>query len=100
MYGMTISSKQANILVDFIDEEMAEYVEKKVKGVDLSEQGKAFSTYEETRTALMEVKGYATDIIKYARQHSGTMTTPNAYPLPYYREDNSELIDPWQNQST
>lgn len=98
MYGMTITSEQAKVLVDFIDDELATYVEKKVKEIDLSKEGEAFKCYETTHSALMDIKGYALDIVKYASQHSGTMRTPNSYPLPYIKDDTSE--DLWHNHST
>ena len=50
--------------------------------------------YKEIHADLEEIKHYATDIIKYARSHSGTMSTPNAYPLPYHKD--SDYEDPWK----
>ena len=53
--------------------------------------------YKEIHANLEEIKHYATDIIKYARCHSGTMSTPNAYPLPYHKD--SDFGDPWKQTS-
>ena len=76
MFGMTISSSQAKTLVDFINAEKANYIEEKVKGIPT--QKNAMEIYKEIHAALEEIKHYATDIIKYASSHSGTMSTPNA----------------------
>mgnify|MGYP005732178257 CR=1 FL=1 len=91
MFGMTISSSQAKTLVDFINSEKANYIEEKVKRVP-SEKN-AMEIYKEIHANLEEIKHYATDIIKYARCHSGTMSTPNVYPLPYHKD--SDIGDPW-----
>ena len=93
MFGMTISASQAKTLVDFINAEEANYIEEKVK--EVPEQKNAMALYKEIRSDLEEIKHYATDIIKYARCHSGTMSTPNAYPLPYHK-DNELGEDPWK----
>ena len=93
MFGMTISSSQAKTLVDFINSEKANYIEEKVKRVP-SEKN-AMEIYKEIHANLEEIKHYATDIIKYARCHSGTMTTPNAYPIPYHKDSN--IGDPWKS---
>ena len=50
--------------------------------------------YKEIHADLEDIKHYANDIIKYARCHSGTMSTPNAYPLPYHKD--SDYEDPWK----
>ena len=92
MFGMTISSSQAKTLVDFIDAEKANYIEEKVKGIP--SQKNAMEIYKEIHANLEEIKHYANDIIQYARCHSGTMSTPNAYPLPYHKD--SEYGDPWK----
>ncbi len=92
MFGMTISSSQAKTLVDFINAEKANYIEEKVKGIPT--QKNAMEIYKEIHADLEEIKHYATDIIKYARSHSGTMSTPNAYPLPYHKD--SDYEDPWK----
>ena len=42
--------------------------------------------YKEIHADLEDIKHYANDIIQYARCHSGTMSTPNAYPLPYHKD--------------
>ena len=89
MFGMTISSSQAKTLVDFIDAEKANYIEEKVKGIP--NQKNAMEIYKEIHANLEEIKHYATDIIKYARCHSGTMSTPNAYPLPYHKDNELSL---------
>ena len=88
MFGMTISSSQAKTLVDFINAEKANYIEEKVKGIPT--QKNAMEIYKEIHADLEEIKHYATDIIKYARSHSGTMSTPNAYPLPYHIDSDYE----------
>ena len=93
MFGMTISASQAKTLVDFINAEEANYIEEKVK--EVPEQKNAMALYKEIRSDLEEIKHYATDIIKYARCHSGTMSTPNAYPLPYTK-DSDLYDDPWK----
>ena len=92
MFGMTISSSQAKTLVDFIDAEKANYIEEKVKGIP--SQKNAMEIYKEIHANLEEIKHYANDIIQYARCHSGTMSTPNAYPLPYHKD--SDYEDPWK----
>ena len=92
MFGMTISSSQAKTLVDFINAEKANYIEEKVKGIPT--QKNAMEIYKEIHADLEEIKHYATDIIKYARSHSGTMSTPNAYPLPCHKD--SDYEDPWK----
>ena len=92
MFGMTISSSQAKTLVDFINAEKANYIEEKVKGIPT--QKNAMEIYKEIHADLEEIKHYATDIIKYARSHSGTMSTPIAYPLPYHKY--SDYEDPWK----
>ena len=92
MFGMTISSSQAKTLVDFINAEKANYIEEKVKGIPTHKN--AMEIYKEIHADLEEIKHYATDIIKYARSHSGTMSTPNAYPLPYHKD--SDYEDPWK----
>lgn len=99
MSSMEISSTQAKVLIDFINDEMSEYVEKKVKDVDLAQQGEAFRVYEETRTALVDVREQASQIIEYARLHSGTMSTPKHLEVPYTTKK-SEISDPWQSQNT
>ena len=96
MFGMTISSSQAKTLVDFINSEKANYIEEKVKRVP-SEKN-AMEIYKEIHANLEEIKHYATDIINYARCHSGTMSTPNVYPLPYHKD--SDIGDPWKQHKT
>ena len=96
MFGMTISSSQAKTLVDFINAEKANYIEEKVKGIPT--QKNAMKIYKEIHADLEEIKHYASDIIKYARCHSGTMTTPNAYPIPYHKD--SDIGDPWKQHKT
>mgnify|MGYP001296732539 FL=1 len=96
MFGMTISSSQAKTLVDFINSEKANYIEEKVKRVP-SEKN-AMEIYKEIHANLEEIKHYATDIIKYARCHSGTMSTPNVYPLSYHKD--SDIGDPWKQHKT
>ena len=92
MFGMTISASQAKTLVDFINAEEANYIEEKVK--EVPEQKNAMALYKLIHSDLEEIKHYATDIIKYARIHSGTMSTPNAYPLPCLKDN--DLGDPWK----
>ena len=92
MFGMTISSSQAKTLVDFINSEKANYIEEKVKGIPT--QKNAMKIYKEIHADLEDIKHYANDIIQYARCHSGTMSTPNAYPLPYHKD--SDFDDPWK----
>lgn len=98
MSSMALSTKQATVLVEFINEELSEYVEKKVKQIDLTKEGEAFKCYEETRTALMEIREYAEEVIEYARNNSGTWSAPDAVSIPYTKHK-SEITDPW-NQST
>ena len=93
MFGMTISSSQAKTLVDFIDREMAQYIEEKVK--EVPDQKNAMEIYKNLHQNLTDIKTYATDVVKYARCHSGTMTTPNAHPIPYHKGSN--IGDPWKS---
>ena len=92
MFGMTISSSQAKTLVDFINAEKANYIEEKVKGIPT--QKNAMEIYKEIHANLEDIKHYANAIIQYARCHSGTMSTPNAYPMPYHKD--SDYEDPWK----
>ena len=84
--------------MDGTTEDLSEYVDKKVKQIDLTKEGEAFKCSEETRTALMEIREYAEEVIEYARNNSGTWSAPDAVSIPYTKHK-SEITDPW-NQST
>lgn len=90
---MKVTLAQAYAIKDFIDEELDNYVERKVKekfSSPTADQTKAYQYYESLRKGLVGFKSDAEKVIKHASVEGGTMSNADFFVIPYDSEDIKE----------
>tara|TARA_A100001234_G_C12566194_1_gene359664 strand:+ start:246 stop:527 length:282 start_codon:yes stop_codon:yes gene_type:complete len=89
MYAMKVTLAQAHAIKDFIDEELDNYVERKVKekfGSPNADQTKAYQYYEHLRKGLKHFGDDAERVIQHASNQSAISTAGEFFMIPYDTE--------------